>query len=94
MWIEQVKVTTSPVYDLRELAERDALTKIVLETLENATRQGTDLPDDIVEMLNVLPAEVRAEVESEWLMDQRSSLMSDVRAIILESLQTTGGTNS
>ncbi|MEI7701445.1 MAG: DNA repair exonuclease, partial [Planctomycetia bacterium] len=94
VWIEQVKVATSPVYDLCELAERDSLTKIVLETLGNATHELSDLPDDIVEMLNVLPAEVRAEVESEWLTDQRTSLMSDVRAIILESLQTTGGANS
>lgn len=71
-WIEQVKVATSPVYDLDELAERDALTKIVLETLEDATHEVTNLPDDIVEMLNVLPAEVRAEVESDWQADQRT----------------------
>ena len=91
VWIEQIKVATSPVYDPRELAERDALTKIVLETLEKAAHDASDLPDEIVEMLNVLPAEVRAEVEREWQTDERASLMSDVRAIILESLQTTGG---
>lgn len=91
VWIEQVKVATSPVYDLSQLAERDALTRIVLETLEKATNDLSDLPDEIAEMLNVLPPEVRSEVESEWLADQRAALMSDVRAIILESLQTTGG---
>ena len=94
VWIEQVKVATAPVYDLRELAERDALTKIVLETLEKATHDVSDMPDDIVEMLNLLPPEVRADVESDWQADQRASLMSDVRAIILESLQTTGGTTT
>jgi DNA repair exonuclease SbcCD nuclease subunit len=92
VWIEQIKVATSPVYDLSQLAERDALTKIVLETLEQATHDLDDLPDDIVEMLNVLPLDVRAEVEGEWETDQRAALMSDVRAIILESLQTKGGT--
>ena len=94
VWIEQVKVATSPVYDLQELAERDALTKIVLETLERAAHDASDLPNEIVEMLNVLPAEVRAEAESDWREDQRDSLMSEVRAIILESLQTTGGTTT
>ncbi|WP_295585508.1 DNA repair exonuclease [uncultured Lamprocystis sp.] len=92
VWIEQIKVATSPVYDLSQLAERDGLTKIVLETLEQATHDLDDLPDDIVEMLNVLPLEVRAEVEGEWKTDQRSALMADVRAIILDSLQTEGGT--
>lgn len=94
VWIEQVKIATSPVYDLYELSERDALTKIVLETLAKATDDPSDLPEDIVEMLNLLTAEVRVEVESESPTDQPDALMSDVRAIILELLQTTGGTTS
>lgn len=92
VWIEQIKVATSPVYDLNRLAERDALTKIVLETLEQATHDLDHWPDDIVEMLNVLPVDVRAEAEREWAPDQRAALMADVRAIILDSLQTKGGT--
>lgn len=92
VWIEQIKLATSPVYDLSELAERDALTKIVLEMLEKSTHDGDDLPDDIVEMLNILPLEVRTDVEEEWSADQHATLMADVRAIILESLQTKGGT--
>lgn len=94
VWIEQVKVATSPVYDLSQLAERDALTKIVLETLEKATHDLSDLPDDIAEMLNVLPPEVREVVEGEWGTGERAALMGDVRAIILESLQTKGGTTT
>ena len=39
IWIERIKVATSPVYDPGELAERDALTKMVLESLEEATSQ-------------------------------------------------------
>ncbi len=92
VWIEQVKVATSPVYDLCELAERDALTKIVLETLEKATNDLSDLPDDIAEMLDLLPPDVRAEVKGEWGTGEREALMADVRAIILESLKTKGGT--
>ena len=92
VWIEKINVATSPVYDLNQLAERDALTKIVLETLEQATHDLSDLPNDIVEMLDVLPPEVRGDVEKEWGTDRRAALMGDVRAIILESLQTKGGT--
>ncbi len=91
IWIEQIKVGTTPMYDLTELAERDALTRIVLETLERATGEVNLLPDDILEMLNILPVEVRTEVESDWQEGQRDALIAEVRAIILESLQTTGG---
>lgn len=93
VWIEQVKVATSPVYEISELAERDALTKIVLETLEKETHDLSNLPVDIAEMLDVLPAHVRGEVEEEWSIGQRAELMGDVRAIILESLKTKGGNN-
>ena len=90
IWIEQIKVGTSPVYDLSELAERDDLTKTVLETLEQDTHQLDALPGDIIEMLDVLPPELRAEVEADWNLAQRPALMEDVRAIILEALRTKG----
>lgn len=94
VWIEQLKVATSPVYDLRHLAERDPLTRIVLETLENSAHEDFELPEEITAMLDVLPSEVRTETEREWQADQRAALMDDVRAIILESLQTKGGTTT
>jgi hypothetical protein len=87
-------VATSPVYNLDELAERDALTKTVLESLEQATQQLDTLPDDITEMLDVLPPELRAEVETDWSAAQRPALMGDVRAIILEALRTKGDTTA
>lgn len=91
VWVERLRIGTSPVYDLAELAARDALTKTVLETLETATHDLPALPDDIMEMLDVLPPELRAEVAAEWEPDQRPALMEEVRAIILEALQTKGG---
>lgn len=91
VWVERLRVGTRPVYDLAELAARDALTKTVLETLETATHHLPALPDDITEMLDVLPPELRAEVAAEWDPDQRPALMEEVRAIILEALQTKGG---
>lgn len=94
VWLERLRVGTRPVYDLAELAARDALTKTVLETLETATHHLPALPDDITEMLDVLPPELRAEVAAEWDPDQRPALMEEVRAIILEALQTKGGKES
>lgn len=90
IWIERVKTATSPVYDLDQLAERDSLTKTVLEALEQVVASPDSLPADIADMLEVLPNEVRAEIESEWLPVQRPTLMEDVRAIILEALSTKG----
>ncbi len=91
VWIEQVKVSTSPVYEISELAERDALTKIVLETLEKETHDLSEFPADITEMLDVLPVDVRGDVAEQWGIGNRAELVSDVRAIILESLKTKGG---
>jgi len=91
LWIERIKVSTSPVYDLVQLAERDALTKIVLETLEQARIEPGNLPAESKEMLDVLPPEVRSDVESDWGESERAMAMEAVRAIILDSLGTKGG---
>ena len=78
IWIERIKVSTSPVYNLAQLAERDALTKIVLETLEQARVEPGNLPGEIKEMLDVLPPEVRSEVESDWGESQHATVVEDV----------------
>jgi DNA repair exonuclease SbcCD nuclease subunit len=91
IWIEQIKVSTSPVYDIAQLAERDALTKIVLETLEQASIEPENFPDDVKDMLSVLPPDVRNEAESDWDDSHRTAAMEDVRAIILDALGTKGG---
>ena len=91
VWIEAVKLRTSPVYDIAELAERDSLTGIVVESLR-AADAGTDaLPADIKAMLEVLPGALRDEVAAELAGEARHALLADVRAIILEALTTKGG---
>jgi DNA repair protein SbcD/Mre11 len=91
VWIERIKVSTTPVYDLAQLARRDVLTRIVLETLEQNRIAPDNLPDEVKEMLGVLPGDVRSEVESDWAGEGSSSVLEDVRAIILDALGTKGG---
>ena len=94
IWIERIKMATSPVYDIAELAERDALAKIVMENLDESHNQQITLPTEIGEMLDVLPPEIRSELEAEWDGEQRTAVISDVRAIILDALATKGGQDS
>lgn len=91
IWIERIKIATAPVYDVAQLAKRDALTKIVVENLDDAHEKLSTLPAEILEMLAVLPPDVRGEVEAEWSGDQRVVVLNDVRAIILAALGTSGG---
>ncbi|MCU0573603.1 MAG: DNA repair exonuclease [Syntrophobacteraceae bacterium] len=91
LWIEQIHVATSPVYDPGKLAERDELTRIVLEVLGEATVEPAGLPREVKDMLDVLPGEVRSEVESQWDGAGSASLLEDVKAIILDALGTKGG---
>lgn len=93
IWIERIKVSTSPVYNIAQLAERDALTKIVVSNLNETDHQPILLPPEIQEMLSILPLEVRSEVEEELNGQQRATVLSDVRAIILDALATNGGQN-
>ena len=93
IWIERIKVSTSPVYNIAQLAERDALTKIVVSNLNETDHQPILLPTEIQEMLDILPLEVRTQVEEELKGEQRATVLSDVRAIILDALATNGGQN-
>ena len=86
-----MKIATTPVYDLAQLAERDDLTRIVLENLDEANKSMSALPGEIADMLGVLPHEVREEVEAEWNGENRHGVLNDVRAIILEALASKGG---
>ena len=90
VWIEEVEVDTTPLRDPAELAARDDLTRIVLETLAVAGEQGIELPGEVVDMLRVLPAELRRDVEADLAQDKRSVLLEDVRAILLDALAREG----
>ncbi|MBF0203230.1 MAG: DNA repair exonuclease [Desulfamplus sp.] len=89
VWIEQIKIATSPIYDLTQLAERDTLTRIVLETLDQAKIESDNLPSEIKDMLGVLPNEIRNEIESD-LTEEKSGLAGDKSDLTGEKSSTTG----
>ena len=87
LWLEQVKFATTPLVDPAKLAERDDLTRLVLESLQNPT---LTLPEDLQKMLKKLPPEVGTPLRGE-LTENPAAILGDVTAIILESLSITGG---
>ncbi len=90
LWVERIKILTSPIYDIGKLAARDPLTKVVVEDLAAANKEILTLPSDVSEMMATLPPDLREEVLAQWKEDQRPALLNEVRAIILEALQTKG----
>ena len=94
LWIERMTIDTIPIYDVAQLAERDALTGSVLKSLEQASLARDKLPAGILEMLDLLPPDVRIEVERDLEDFQHDQIMGEVRAIILEALKTKGETTT
>jgi exonuclease SbcD len=91
LWIEQIEVATTARYRLDELAARDDLTRIVLETLDAALAGELDLPADLQDALKQLPADIRGDIEADLAPAGRAALLGDVRAILLEALRAGGG---
>ena len=87
LWLEQVKFATTPLVDPARLAERDDLTRLVLESLQNPS---LTLPEDLQKMLKKLPPEAGTSLRDE-LAEHPAAILADVSAIILDSLSITGG---
>jgi DNA repair exonuclease SbcCD nuclease subunit len=90
VWIERVKLATRPAITLGELAERDALTKVVVEATLGSGG-AADLPGEVAEMLNLLPGEVRADLTASWAGDGLAAIYDDARSLILDRLVAKGG---
>ena len=84
VWIETVLVRTTPRQDLALLATRDELSRIVLETLDQAATGELAVPVEVRDLLKILPAELRDGLEAD--LTQRTALLDDVRALLLASL--------
>ena len=91
LWIEEIEIDTTPRYQLAELAARDDLTRIVLETLDGALAGELDLPAEVQDALKQLPADIRTDIEADLAPAGRAALLGDVRATVLEALQVGGG---
>lgn len=91
IWIEKVEVRTTPRQNLAELAARDDLTRIVLETLEQAAAGELAVPDEVGDLLKMLPSDLRDDVTAELAEAQRADLLDDVRGILLAALERGAG---
>ena len=90
VWIERVKLATRPAISLEELAERDALTKVVVE----ATLVGggdAALPQEVTDMMGVLPPEVCAELALALSGSAVTTIYDEARSLILDRLVEKGG---
>jgi hypothetical protein len=91
IWIEEVTPETTPLYDPARLAERDDLTRILLDTLDAAAAGDLESPAEVRDMMKVLPGDIRGDLELELTGDGRVGLLADVRAILLDALSRKGG---
>ncbi|MDB6079040.1 MAG: Mre11 domain protein, partial [Akkermansiaceae bacterium] len=89
LWIERVLLETRPLVALRELAEQDALTRVVVESIEESKTGVRALPAEVESALAVLPPELAQRLSAEWLGEGWDALADDACAIVLERL--TGG---
>ena len=90
VWIERVKLQTRPLVSLVDLAERDGLTKVVVEALQESRSVKAELPSEVVAMLELLPGDLAEELRKDWLGESRQSLTEDACSVILERLTEKG----
>ena len=86
IWIEDVAVRTTPRQDLAALAERDDLSRTVLAVLDQAEAGEVAVPDEVRDLMKLLPAELRAGIEADLAPENRADLLDDLRGILLDSL--------
>jgi hypothetical protein len=95
VWVEELELGTAPIYDLKQLAERDDLTRILLDGLDEAetlaSGHALKAPTAVRDLLGILPGEIRTELEDALGAEQRTALLGEVRALLLESLRHSGG---
>ena len=90
-WLERVQLATRPLVSLEDLADRDALTKVVVDALHETDSTAMELPAEVEAMLDVLPAGLREALRKDWAGEGRQVLMGDACAMIMERLAAKGG---
>jgi len=91
IWIEQIRVNTRPVVSLSELAEHDALTRVVVESINEAKANPGNLPEEVEAVLALLPPEMAQSLRTDWLGSGWEKLADDSCSVILERLTEKAG---
>ena len=91
MWIEQIRLETRPVVSLAELAQHDALTRVVVESIAEAKAAPGKLPDELEAALSLLPQDMAQSMRESWTGDGWEKLAEDACSMILERLTEKAG---
>lgn len=83
LWFERLKLRTTPIYDPEELAQRDDLTALVMESLANFNPDQK--PGAVVALEKKLPPAALEELAE---LEKFSHLKDEVAAIVLHSIAT------
>ena len=89
VWVEQVIVSTRAMIDLETLAASEPLTKVVIEAVREA--EDIELPPEVLAMLDILPPDLKEELEAAWSGEGRKKILDDACSIVLDRLTTKGG---
>jgi len=100
VWLERVKLSTRPLVSLEQLAERDELTRVIVESAQDpaaGTGDGSEagaaaaLPPEALELLNLLPPEVKGPLAEQWSGPGLAEIYDEARSLVLERLVSKGG---
>lgn len=87
IWFERLRIKTKPTYDPQELAERDELTKLVLEALDHFT--PTQAPAPVAQLAGKLNDIDNRELKQLLTpSEDNKQLKEDVAAIVLRSISS------
>ena len=88
LWLERVRLKTSPIYDLDTLAERDELSALVIEALGEFDPSSATSPS-IAKLAEKLGGVAQPDLDAFFTPDtdeQKQQLSEDVAAIVLQSI--------
>jgi exonuclease SbcD len=87
IWFERLRIKTKPTYDPQELAERDDLTKLVLEALNHFT--PTQVPAAVAQLSEKLKGIDNKDLQHLLTPSESDDqLKEDVTAIVLQSISS------
>ncbi len=87
IWFERLRIKTKPTYDPQELAERDELTKLVLEALDHFT--PAQVPASVAQLKGKLTGIDSKDLQNLLTLSEADEqLKEDVTAIVLQSISS------